>query len=209
MAVTHPQLDVWADPAPTSSPKRLHLGCGKTIVEGWVNLDCVEGPGVDVVADLDRCRTDPLPFENDTFDEVHASHLIEHIRDALPMMQELHRVCKHGATMVVRCPHGGSDDAFEDPTHFRQYFPKSFIYFSQPAYWRADYGYRGDWQLTKVRYVVKSENRNLDLVELAWRIDHLRNMVQELVVVLQAVKPIRPQQRELLSWPAPEVFFID
>jgi hypothetical protein len=35
--------------------KRLHPGCGKDIRAGWVNLDARRLPGVDVVADVDRC----------------------------------------------------------------------------------------------------------------------------------------------------------
>ena len=88
--------------AESYTPKRLHLGCGKTILAGWVNLDLLPGEGVDVVADLDKCGEVPLPFEADTFDEFMAAHLFEHIRNPLPFMQELHRVAKPGAKAVLR-----------------------------------------------------------------------------------------------------------
>ena len=42
--------------------KRLNLGCGKGPLDGWINLDVVRLPGVDVVADLERCAEAPLPF---------------------------------------------------------------------------------------------------------------------------------------------------
>jgi predicted SAM-dependent methyltransferase len=126
--------------------KRLHLGCGRTIMPGWVNLDMMPGMGVDVAHDLDRCDVTPLPFEADTFDEFLASHLFEHLRNPLPFMQELHRIAKPGAMATFRVPYGSSDDAMEDPTHVRLCFLNTFGFFSQPFYWRADYGYRGDWQ---------------------------------------------------------------
>lgn len=190
--------------------KKLHLGCGRTVLDGWVNLDFVEGPGVDVLTNLDDCAATPLPFADDTFDEIYASHLIEHIKNPLPMLQELHRVSANGAKAIFRCPHGANDDAFEDPTHFRQYFPKSFMYFSQPAYWRADYGYRGDWQVEAVQLVVDGPKwRNSPPQDLVFAVQHLRNTVLEIVATLRAVKPIREAKRDLLEVPTPEIVFQD
>lgn len=71
------------------------------------------------------------------------------------MMQELHRIAKPGAKANFRLPNGASDDAFEDPTHVKQYFLQSFGYFSQPYYWRSDYGYRGDWKADKIYFTRK------------------------------------------------------
>src|SRR6478735_424319 len=115
--------------------EKLHLGCGKTILKEWINLDIMKGQGVDIVADLEKCSETPLPFEDNSIDEFFASHLIEHIHHTLPMMQELHRIAKNDAKAVFRLPYGSSDDAYEDPTHVRQYFLNSFGYFSQPYYW--------------------------------------------------------------------------
>ena len=44
--------------------KRLNLGCGKNILQGWINLDIVANNGVDVIADLDQCKKTKLPFKN-------------------------------------------------------------------------------------------------------------------------------------------------
>jgi SAM-dependent methyltransferase len=178
--------------------RRLHLGCGRTILPGWVNLDFVPGNGVDVVADLDKCGEVPLPFEDDSFDEVLASHLFEHLRNPLPFMQEIHRIAKPDAKAVFRVPYGSSDDAFEDPTHVRLCFLQTFSYFSQPYYWRADYGYRGDWKTNTIRLLV-SRKRYAGKApqEIMADVAHLRNVVQEMTVEMVAVKPIRAAQREL------------
>lgn len=190
----------------TAQARKLHLGCGRDVRDGWVNLDLVPGQGIDVVADLDQCSSKRLPFEDDVFDEVLGSHLIEHIRNPLPMMQELHRVCREGARAVFRTPHGASDDAFEDPTHVRQYFPGSFMYFAQPMYWRADYGYRGDWQPETVYLRVRPESLEGKRPEQVFaEINLLRNMVVEMCVVLRCVKPIREPRRDLIARPAIEI----
>jgi SAM-dependent methyltransferase len=193
---------------PILETKKLHLGCGRTILDGWVNLDLIPGPGVDVTQNLEECATKPLPFEDDTFSEFFASHLIEHVTNTLPMMQELHRVAKDGAIAVFRCPHGSNDDAFEDPTHVRQYFANSFVYFSQPAYWRADYGYRGDWQVVKTQLRLNAGQwKDKSPQDIIFAVQHMRNVVEELIVTLRAVKPIRASKQELLQVPAPEIIF--
>ncbi len=189
--------------------RKLHLGCGRTILDGWINLDCVKLDGVDVVADLDDCADTPLPFENDYFNEFLASHLIEHIKNPLPFMQELHRVARNNARAVFRLPYGSSDAAFEDPTHVRPYFIHSFGYFSQPFYWRADYGYRGDWAIEKIILSVdKDRHRGRKADEIARDIERYRNVVKEMIVELRAVKPIRTPKRELVVQPKIELALI-
>ena len=174
---------------------RLNLGCGRDIRPGWVNVDCVPGPGVDVVTDFDR---DPrLPFAGSAVGYSEGTHVIEHLRDPLPFMAELHRVTRGGGTAVFRCPYGSSDDADEDPTHVRRMFPGSWGYFSQPYYHRADYGYRGDWQLTDLTLAVFPELAGATDEELWSMVRFQRNVVQEMTAKLRCVKPRRQPKREL------------
>lgn len=188
------------EPDPVEGPVQLNLGCGTSPLPGWMNLDVVSGKGVDVVADLDDCAKTPLPFAHDSVDKFLGLHVLEHIRNPLPMMQELHRIAKPGAELVFAVPHGSSDDAFADPTHVRQYFADSFSYFSQPAYWRADYGYLGDWQAEFITLTVSREQyEGKPLEEILEDVKRLRNVVIEMTVSLKAVKPIRERRRELFS----------
>lgn len=84
------------------------------------------GAGVDLVCDLE---TEGPALPDNSADEFLASHVLEHLRNPLPLMAECWRIAKPGALFVARVPYGSSDDADEDPTHVR---------------WRADYGFRGD-----------------------------------------------------------------
>jgi ubiquinone/menaquinone biosynthesis C-methylase UbiE len=197
MTLPHPQFP------------RLHIGCGRTILPGWINLDATALPGVDVVADLNACGNTPLPFADNSFDEFAASHVIEHITHSMPLMQELHRIAKPNATAFFRVPYGSSDDACEDPTHVRQYFLHSFEYFAQPAYWRADYGYRGDWNVERriVRVSAQRyEGQTTD--QILQEVQRYRNVVQEMIVHLRAVKPIREPRRDLHVLAPVEVQFV-
>jgi ubiquinone/menaquinone biosynthesis C-methylase UbiE len=181
---------------------QLNVGCGRNILPGWVNIDCAAVPGVDVTYDLDNCANEPLPFADNSVNAFLLSHVIEHIRQALPLMQELHRVAEPGAKATIRVPHGASDDAWEDPTHVSAYFPGSFGYFSQPFYWRADYGYRGDWRMDTLHIVVDRQTFAGMKADAIFRdVMTKRNVVKEMIAELQAVKPVRQPLKELQSQP--------
>jgi SAM-dependent methyltransferase len=186
----------------TNETKKINVGCGRNIKPGWINLDSMALPGVNVIFDLESCATEKIPLPDNSAGEFLLSHVIEHIHNILPMMQELHRVAQPDAKMIIMVPYGSSDDAYEDPTHIRHCFIGSFGYFSQPFYWRADYGYRGDWQPKKItltmdkRFVTGNNvNQVMDLVM------HQRNIVKEMIVELVSIKPIRSPLLELQENP--------
>lgn len=179
---------------------KLNLGCGRSPLEGWVNLDMAALPGVDVVVDLDATANGArLPFDDDSIDEIRGIDLIEHLREPLAVMAELWRVAKPGALCRFELPYGSSDDAWDDPTHRRPYFVGSWGYFGQPYYWRADYGYRGDWRVEQVALALWSVDGSQD--DLMSEVMALRNVVARQAVVLSACKPSRPASRELIEQP--------
>ena len=59
------------------TPPRLNLGCGHIPVDGYVNVDARELPGVDVVA-----AVDDLPFGPGTVGEIFSAHMLEHFPQA-------------------------------------------------------------------------------------------------------------------------------
>lgn len=179
---------------------KLHIGAGKFPLEGFVNLDLTPLKGIDVAADVHT-----LPFLDDSFTEIKGSHILEHLADPLKAMGELWRVATNGALLQLRLPHGASDDAWEDPTHVRAYFQQSFGYFSQPFYWRADYGYRGDWQPQVVRLLVPRSWVDHQGQSIIFDIQRQRNIVREMVVDLIAVKPAREPLKSLIVLPKIEV----
>lgn len=78
---------------------RLNLGCGPQRIEGWVNVDSSPDEEPDVVADV--CA---LPFEDESVDEIYASHILEHIPHDVPVLEEWHRVLAPGGTICVIVP---------------------------------------------------------------------------------------------------------
>ena len=173
---------------------KLNLGCGRDIREGWINIDCTGGPGVDYVIDFDN--SPDLPFPDDAIEHSEASHLIEHLHRPLPFMEELWRVTIPGGTVDLLCPHGSSDGADEDPTHVRRMYEGSWAYYGQPHYWRGDYGYRGDWQPEAVELLLAAGLERLTDEAAAVAVKHQRNLVAEMRARLVAVKPARPARAD-------------
>lgn len=171
---------------------KLNIGCGRNQIKGFVNVDCMGLPGVDIVC---KVGIEKLPLEDNIADEIFCSHTLEHIEKPLPFMQELWRVAKPGCLLTIRVPYGSTDVAFEDPTHIRQYFPGSFQYFGQPAYMKADYGYRGDWDLKEIQLRMPDcEFEGKDINNILLVINRNRNIVEEMTASLECVKPLRVPQ---------------
>lgn len=82
--------------------RKLQIGSGATILEGWLCTD-YEPVSARVVY-LDATRK--FPFHNDTFDYVYSEHMIEHVPylDGLAMLRECHRVMKDGGVIRVATP---------------------------------------------------------------------------------------------------------
>lgn len=182
----------------TSPSKKLNVGCGGKPLDGYVNLDRHRYDHVDILHDLEssdfmRWSGTLQLVADDYFDEIVCIHTIEHIRNVLGMMQELWRVAKPGCHLTIVCPYGSTDSADEDPTHVRRIFDHSFTYFSQAWYGRNSYGYSGDWELDTIMFRLKKD-RFLDCqnsAQILGRIRTLRNVVDEFVAGLVAIKPAR------------------
>ena len=106
--------------------KKLHLGSGKDIRKGYINLDSVKLNGVDVVHNLDKY---PWPFKNNQFDEVLCINVLEHLSSIVDPMEEIWRISKPGAKVIIRVPIYPSIWAFTDPTHKSVYTYVTFNYF--------------------------------------------------------------------------------
>jgi predicted SAM-dependent methyltransferase len=83
-------------------PRILDVGCGPTKYPGSIGLDMNPSTAADVLCHLDRGG---LPFRDNSFDQVRAEHVIEHVADIIATMEEFHRhAALHGLQLVPR-PH--------------------------------------------------------------------------------------------------------
>ncbi|MBI4575679.1 MAG: methyltransferase domain-containing protein [Planctomycetes bacterium] len=104
----------------------LDIGCGDRKAAGALGLDRVPLEGVDVVHDLEVF---PYPFGGDRFELVRARHVLEHVRDLVALMNELHRVTRPGGRLDLIVPYFTYLGAYRDPTHCRFFTWGSLDYF--------------------------------------------------------------------------------
>ena len=105
--------------------------------DGLVTLDMDKSHGPDVVWDLDRL---PLPFEDNSFDEIHAYEVLEHIGDQgdwrtfFNQFSEFWRILKPGGHFMATVPGYDSPWAWGDPGHRRIITRGSLVFLSQDEY---------------------------------------------------------------------------
>lgn len=121
--------------------QRLHLGCGKDIREGWINLD--RSLGADVVCDVTKER---LPFDDSSMDRVYSQDFLEHLppEARVPVMNEIWRVLKPGGMMEHFIPNAGSRNDYGSPSHLSHWNLQLFEHFDIDSYrWEKDRQYEG------------------------------------------------------------------
>lgn len=110
---------------------KLDLGCGDNKKEGFKGVDKFETPSVDIIHDL---LSFPWPFEDESVDEIHASHFFEHIpqADRPKFMDEIYRILIPGGKAAIITPYYKSPRATQDFTH--QWPPiseETYLYFNK------------------------------------------------------------------------------
>ena len=78
---------------------RLNLGADRTQIAGFLSVDFNESVTPDVLADVEH-----LPFEDNSVDEIYASHVLEHLPFESKALQEWLRVLKPGGMLTVAVP---------------------------------------------------------------------------------------------------------
>lgn len=107
----------------------LELGCGpdKRIANS-ISIDLVDLPGVDIVADLNL----GFPFFDDnSVDEIHSEHFLEHVNDLGAFMREVFRILKPGGHKFFTVPHFSNPYFYSDYTHKNFFGLYSMNYFSK------------------------------------------------------------------------------
>lgn len=97
-------------------PVILDLGCGDTKqYPGNVGVDLHRAAATALLADVSR----PLPFASDSVDAIFTVHVLEHLADFLPLVDECHRLLRPGGVLHVLSPWWRHVNAVADPTHVR------------------------------------------------------------------------------------------
>lgn len=104
----------------------INLGCGTNKPSSEIGVDIIDGPCVDVVADLNLY---PMPFEDNSADIIKSTHCFEHLDDQVALMEDIHRILKPGGLLEFTVPHVSNIEYFRDPTHRRPFTFGTMDYF--------------------------------------------------------------------------------
>ena len=165
---------------------RLNLGGGEEKMEGFLNIDRVTLPSVDIVADIEK----GIPLPDNSVIEIRANYVLEHIADVPALMQELYRICKPDAKLVIKVPYFKSTAAFKDPTHRSFFTERTFEYFDRDYMENGklpEYALKCDFKVTKFSYNYYTRGtKYLPFVSLLRRF--LWDIVKFIVVELRVEK---------------------
>lgn len=104
-------------------PLILDLGCGgHKQVDESIGVDFSPLSNLDVIADLER----GLPFTDSSVDHIFAVHILEHVNNLIPLMNDIHRVLLETGVLHVLTPFWHHSVAVADPTHVRFFGAETF-----------------------------------------------------------------------------------
>lgn len=165
-----------------SRTERLIAYNGKTTWDHLVTLDM--NPAHNPAVEWDLTKR-PLPFAENSFDEIHAYDVLEHLgqqgdwRTFFDEWAEWYRLLKPDGVLCGISPRWDSAWAFGDPGHTRIIGPECFTYLSQDEYTKQV----GVTPMTDYRFVWKGD---FNVVDMA----HDTNF-PAFIYILQAIKPSR------------------
>lgn len=84
------------------SKLKLHLGCGKIHIDGFINVDIKYLPTVDVVENIRHLGS----FEENSVDLIYASNVLEHLGrwEYIPALERWYALLKEGGILRVSVP---------------------------------------------------------------------------------------------------------
>ena len=102
---------------------KVDMGGGLFPRKGYMTIDQEDA---DILCDLN----DGIPLDDNSVGVLNASHVIEHLRDPIKTMREIHRVLAHGGWAFIEVPSTEGNGAWCDPTHVSFWNEDSFPYYT-------------------------------------------------------------------------------
>ncbi len=110
---------------PNSKGIVLNLGAGNKLIPGAVALDYP-------LWDADNCH---IPYPDDSINQIHAYHFLEHCKYPVEILKECQRVLKLGGHISICVPYYTSQMSAHDLDHKHQFCEETWkTLFSTPYY---------------------------------------------------------------------------
>jgi len=156
----------------------VDLGCGLNKQPGAWGIDLC-GDQADQKFDLEKF---PWPLPDSQFIVVYAFQVLEHLEDRVRTMEEIYRVCRHGAMVYITVPDGFCPGYVQDPTHKSPWNIGTFLYFCPSQFMTGDimppYTFKANFEMLYYHTEVKTGTT-------PWG---AKLYADNLTVILQAIK---------------------
>ena len=185
---------------------KYNLGCGGQKLTGYVNVDNSPECNPDLLVDLEQT---PWPFEDNTAEEIVLSHVLEHLGQTTDnfraIIQELYRMAKPDAKIMIAVPDPAHDNFWGDPTHVRAITPQLLAVLSRDHLapnirggyadspiaftWNVDFKTIDVNARVSDKFKKFADEQNIDL-----SYDNLRfyrNSISDYAIILKVIKPLR------------------
>ena len=159
----------WPDYKPAESvapsvpaPSRLNIAHLADPADGYTNVSILPGIGLETI-DLKGA----WPWPDNSFSEIRACEIVEHLPDKIRTMNELWRVTRPGGTVEIRVPTTDGPGAWSDPTHVSFWNRRSFLYFESGNPYRErfarSYGIEAKFQVLQDRVEATADGPHLTI----------------------------------------------
>lgn len=155
----------------------LNLGAGKKLIDGAVNVDIGLYPGVDQQVDLTQY---PWPWDSNSVDGIHASHIIEHFESQVKFLDECYRILRPDGFLRIAAPHASCVSSVGCMGHYRTYSYNTFHeYLGEELYMFGKAPFETEYQKLRWWYEEVDAEGNLPKWTYFWikGVDILMNML--------------------------------
>jgi SAM-dependent methyltransferase len=108
--------------------KILDVGAGFFKYPGSISIDGNKNSKPDILHDLNSF---PWPIADNIFDMVYSSHCIEHLDEPAKTLEEIWRVSRNNALVLIKIPHFSSRVAWTDIGHKRAFSSTMFRHYTK------------------------------------------------------------------------------
>jgi len=139
----------------------LHIGSGMRPLKRKeknvevIHLDILKVPHVDIIADLNK----GIPFRDNSFDEICANNILEHLREFKFIIEECWRVLKLNGLMRVTLPNVLNPNSWRSPFHYRGFHPDTWFYFDPSHPLCKEWGFETKARFTVVKLWIGTGNK--------------------------------------------------
>jgi SAM-dependent methyltransferase len=113
---------------------KVDLGCAAPQTPGFFGISRREGPGVDLVCDMEK----GIPLADDSVETVFAVHSLPYVADLMAVMREVYRICRHKALVCIVAPYAHTYVHAANP-HYKTWFNEFTPLYLSHSLYKSDY----------------------------------------------------------------------